>query len=195
MRSAIYTIGAALLGLTALWHATDGARAITAEGARRVGVADNPRPVPRFWVETMHGAWEEPGAAGATLIEFIYTTCPTICQVSGGDFAELRDHLAGQGLRVPMYSISFDPEQDDIEAMQNYAELHTATGDPWTVARPRMQDLSKLLRSFEVTVIPDNWGGYEHNVAVLLVDGEGRFAGAFDTRAFDQIAAAVKGGL
>jgi protein SCO1/2 len=195
MRSIVYTTSAALLGLAALWAATDGARAITAEGARRVAVADNPRPVPRFPVETMHGTWEEPGAAGPTLVEFIYTTCPTICQVSGGDFAELRDHLADQGLSVPMYSISFDPEQDDTEAMQTYAELHTATGDPWTVARPKMEDLSTVLRSFDVTVIPDNWGGYEHNIAVLLIDGQGRFAGAFDTRAFDQIAAAVKGAL
>jgi protein SCO1/2 len=195
MRSIVYTTGAALLGLAALWAAPDGARPITAQRARRVAVADNPRPVPRFPVETMHGTWEEPGAAGPTLVEFIYTTCPTICQVSGGDFAELRDHLADQGLSVPMYSISFDPEQDDVEAMHTYAELHTATGDPWTVARPRMEDLSTVLRSFDVTVIPDNWGGYEHNIAVLLIDAQGRFAGAFDTRAFDQIASALKGAL
>lgn len=195
MHGAFYTTGAALLGLATLWQATDGGRAITAEGARRVAVAETPRRVPRFPVETMHGAWEEPGAAGPTLVEFIYTTCPTICQASGGDFAELRDHLANRGLRVPMYSISFDPEQDDAEAMQTYAEMHTATGDPWTVARPRIENLSMVLRSFDVTVIPDKWGGYEHNIAVLLIDGQGRFAGAFDTRAFDQIAAAVKGAL
>lgn len=194
MRGAVYTIGAALLGLAALWQATDGLRAITAEGARRVAVADNPRPVPPLPVETMTGQWVVP-AQGPALVEFIYTTCPTICQVSGGDFAELRDHLAGAGLSVPMYSISFDPKQDDLEAMQNYADLHTATGDPWTVARPRLNDLPELLRSFDVTVIPDNWGGYEHNIAVLLIDTKGRFAGAFDTRAFDQITQAIEGAL
>ena len=194
MRGAVYTVGAALLGLAALWLATDGLRAVTAEGARRVAVADNPRPVPRLPVETMAGEWVVP-AQGPALVEFIYTTCPTICQASGGDFAELRDHLARAGLSVPMYSISFDPAQDDLGAMRNYADLHSATGDPWTIARPRLNDLSVLLRTFDVTVIPDNWGGYEHNIAVLLIDAEGRFTGAFDTRAFDQITQAVESAL
>ena len=194
MRGAIYTIGAALVGCAALWQATDGARAITAEGARRVAVADTPRLVPPIVVETMAGASVVP-AEGPALVEFIYTTCPTICQVLGGDFAELRDHLAAEDLSVPMFSISFDPKNDDLQAMRTYAGLHTATGDPWTIARPHLDDLPALLRTFDVTVIPDNWGGYEHNIAVLLIDGDGRFAGAFDTRAFAEIIHAVRGAL
>lgn len=194
MRGAFYTLAAALLGCAALWQATDGLRAITAEGARRVAVADHPRPVPPIAVETMSGDWVIP-AKGPALVEFIYTRCPTVCQVSGGDFAELRDHLEAKGLRVPMYSISFDPENDDPTALRNYADLHAATGDPWTIARPRIADLPALLQAFDVTVIPDQWGGYEHNMAVLLIDAKGRFAGAFDTRAFDRISSAVEGAL
>ena len=192
MRSAAITLSAALLGCATLWQATDGLRAITAEGARRLEVARNPRPVPPVPVETMHGHWVTPWAQGPALVEFIYTACPTICQTSGGDFARLRDHLAASGVHVPMYSISFDPETDDAQAMLDYAELHTATGDPWAIARPKHKDLAKLLRIFEVTVIPDGWGGYEHNIAVLLINKEGAFAGAYDTRAFDKITAALE---
>lgn len=195
MRSTLYTIGAAVLGCAALWQATDGLRAITAEGARRVTIADSPAPVPPIELETMSGEMRPLGSGGPTLIEFIYTTCPTICQTSGGDFAELRDHLHASGLVVPMISVSFDPEQDDLDALRNYAELHSATGKPWTVARPQVADLPALLRTFRVTVIPDNWGGYEHNIAVLLINGDGKFAGVFDTRAFDNITHAVEQAL
>lgn len=192
MRGALYTLGAALLGCATLWQATDGLKAITAEGARRVSVARDPRPVPIVPIETMQGDWVALGQTGPALVEFIYTTCPTICQISGGDFAELRDHLQAADLAVPMYSVSFDPENDDLDALLNYADLHSATGDPWTAARPHSADLPALLRVFDVTVIPDEWGGYEHNIAVLYINAQGEFAGAFDTRAFDDIQAAIE---
>ena len=195
MRCTLYTICAAVLGCAALWQATDGLRAITAEGARRVAIAHSPAPVPAIVLETMSGEMHPLGSSGPTLIEFIYTTCPTICQTSGGDFAELRDHLQTSGLVVPMISVSFDPEQDSLDALRNYAELHNATGKPWTIARPQVADLPELLRTFRVTVVPDNWGGYEHNIAVLLIDGDGKFTGAFDTRAFDDITQAVEQAL
>lgn len=192
MRGAVLTLGAALLGCAAIWQATNGLQAFTAEGARRLAVARDPRPVPPAELETMQGAQVQLASGGPALVEFIYTTCPTICQTSGGDFAELRDHLARAGLSVPMYSVSFDPTQDDRDALLAYGEAHTATGDPWTIARPREEDLDSLLKTFEVTVIPDGWGGYTHNIAVLLINSEGAFAGAFDTRAFGAIQAALE---
>lgn len=195
MKAHLKSIGAACLGCIALWQVTDGGRAITAEGARRVAVADNPKPVPPYVIELMTGDFTAITARGPALIEFIYTSCPTICQTSGGDFAELRDHLQARGMNIPMYSISFDPETDDLIALQNYAEMHSATGDPWTVARPMAQDLERLLDVFDVTVIPDKWGGYEHNIAVLLINKQGEFSGVFDTRAFDRITSALRQSL
>ena len=195
MKAYLKSIGAACLGCIALWHATDGGRAITAEGARRVAVADHPKPVPAFVIELMNGDVTPITGQGPVLVEFIYTSCPTICQTSGGDFAQLRDHLRAHGIQIPMYSISFDPEIDDLAALNNYADLHNATGDPWMIARPMVQDLDHLLDVFDVTVIPDNWGGYEHNIAVLLINENGAFSGAFDTQAFDRITQAVRRAL
>lgn len=194
MGQTFYTTCAALLGCAALWHATDGFRAVTAEGARRIEVAEAPVPVPPFPLQVMDGRWIDfPGSGQApVLLEFIYTACPTVCQVSGGDFAELGQRLAAAGRAVPMYSISFDPVKDDLAALQSYAEDHGATGGIWTVARPTPADLARILGLFGVTVIPDGWGGYTHNVAVLLIDRNGAFAGAFDTRDFEAIRAAVE---
>ena len=189
----ISAVGAAVIGGASLYHATDGLQAFTAEGARRVIVAETQPPVPEFMVEDMSGAQQSlrPHSDEIVLIEFIYTTCPTICQTSGGEFAELRDALSGKGAEVRMLSISFDPEVDDLEALCDYAELHTATGNPWSVARLSADDLDRVLDFFRVTVIPDNWGGYQHNTAVLLINGDGNLAGIYDTIAIDQIVEAV----
>jgi len=193
MRQLIITTVAALLGCTMLWRATDGFRAITAEGARRVQISANPEPVPSVVLETMDGSWQSLNNPDSpVLLEFIYTTCPTICQTSGGDFAELRDFLLQYNLQVPMFSVSFDPETDTLENMQDYAKWHTATGMPWTVGRPLPQDLEPLLDLFRITVIPDGWGGYQHNVAVLLINRDGAFSGAFDTRDYNAIRAALE---
>lgn len=94
-----------------------------------------------------------------------------------------------------MYSISFDPDVDGPAELRSYAEAHGASGDPWTLVRPEPDDLAALLSTFGVTVIPDGWGGYQHNVAVLLVNRDGAFAGAFDTRDFNEIAGAVEAAL
>jgi protein SCO1/2 len=187
------TIGAALLGLTGLYHATDGLQAFTAEGARRVAVAKHRPYVPDITFEDMTGTSQSlrPQSGETVLVEFIYTTCPTICQTAGGDFAQLRDALVQTRENVRMISVSFNPANDTLAALGDYAELHTASGSPWTVARVDVAQRAQVLDFFNVTVIPDEWGGFQHNTAVLLIEPDGRHTGVFDTDALAQIACAV----
>jgi protein SCO1/2 len=194
IRPVLYTLASVSLGVASLWSATDGFQAITEEGSRRIQIAETRPSVPAFSLETMSGRFEHLPENGnkPVLLEFIYTTCPDFCQISGGDFAELRDHLVSEEVDVRMYSVTFDPEVDQLEQLQIYGENHNADESVWTVARPEQDVLPSLLDFFRVTVIPDNWGGYQHNIAVLLINSEGQFAGVFDTRAFDEIAQAVK---
>lgn len=193
MTSVTLTFGAALLGVATLYHATDGLTAFTAEGARRVAVAKHQPLVPDITFEDMRGVQQSlrPQSDETVLVEFIYTTCPTICQVAGGDFADLRDTLVQDGKNVRLMSISFDPLNDTYAAMSDYADLHTATGTPWTVARVAKAQRAQILDFFNVTVIPDGWGGFQHNTAVLLIDSDGHHTGVFDTDAITQIANAV----
>lgn len=174
-----------LLGLVALWAATDGFEALTEEGARRFDVAHNPRPVPVFELEAMSGQTMQlphSPVGNVSLVEFIYTTCPTICQTAGGEFSRLRDRLAEAGLQaaVRMVSVSFDPERDDPDAMRSYAELHGARGDPWTIARVARPDLDDLKQTFGIRVIADEWGGYQHNAAIHVIDAAGRLVAIHD---------------
>ncbi len=193
----IFPLLAALMGGGFLWQATDGLRAITAEEARRISVAENPRSVPETYLQAMDGAAIPllPQKNETVLVEFIYTSCGDICQVAAFDFSEIRDQLALENADVRMISISFDPEQDTPEQLSYYGEAHNADGTLWTVARPvslsEDQTLSDLLELFGVTVIANEWGGFEHNTAIHLIDENGQFSRVFDTDDVDQVVATV----
>lgn len=185
MHAAIASLVIIVAGSSLLWQATDGLEALTTEGARRFQVATAPPALPDLLLEDMEGREIMMGASGdgiTTFAEFIYTTCPTICVQAGEEMARLRDRLIEEELedQVRLLSISFDPTYDDPAAMSAYGELHGADGRIWTIARPHPDDLAVMLESFGVQVIPDGYGGYEHNAALHLVDRSGRLSRIFD---------------
>lgn len=185
LRTAIAALLVAIAGMAALSTATVGFRAFTTEGARRLAVLDAPRPVGGAPLIDMNGQLfvlaGEPGKF--VLVEFIYTSCPTICAALGDAFAALRNEIALRGLsqRARMVSISFDLARDGPEALRDYAAVHRADGRVWTVARPRDEAaLRSLLDAFGIVVIPDGAGGFVHNAAIHLVDEEGRLSAIYD---------------
>lgn len=164
--------------------ATDGLAALTTEGARRLSATRDAPELPRVAIETMAGTVAPlPAMPRATVVEFIYTTCPDICQAAGDEMAQLRDRLAGGPLadRVRLVSVSFDPARDDPAQMAKYGRWHDADGTVWTVARPEdAQDLPRLLDAYGVTVIPDRFGGFAHNTALHVVSPSGRLSAILD---------------
>ena len=113
------------------------------------------------------------------VVDFIYTRCPTLCQAMGGTFGQLADRLPADD--VTLLSISFDTARDTPEALGEYARWHRADGSHWRLAR--VADpiaLELLLDTFGVVVIPDEYGGFQHNAAVHIVDDEGQLARVLD---------------
>ncbi len=183
------------IGSSVLWCATDSLQAVTAEGARRVSVLRVKPAVTDVGLETMLGSTTRLIDGGKfTFVEFIYTRCPTICRTTGTNLARLRDRLASDGLsnRVRILSISFDPRNDDKSALASYGKAHGANGEIWTVARSSPADLLKLLGTFGVVVIPDAFGGFEHNAALHIVDPTGRLVSILDIDDIDGAVSAVR---
>ena len=203
LQSAAPVIAVLSLGLSVLSVATDGFQAVTEEGARRLRIAREAPAVTALSLEDMHGrgivlggrvANDTSGSGRSVdLVEFIYTTCPTVCQAAGSDYARLRDKLVEAGLAgsVRLLSVSFDPANDDGPAMRDYAGRHGANGVVWTVARLRADDLIRVQDEYGLRVIPDQWGGFQHNAAVHLVNHQGRLSGIFDINDVDGIFNAV----
>ena len=197
MRPFLIPVAIAAIGTGTLWYATDGVRAVTTEGARRVQIAAAPPTVSsaRLLDNTGEIINLVAPAGGVALVEFIYTTCPTVCVSAGILFSQLRDRLTEEGLvsRVRLFSISFDPERDGPEALAAYADAHGVDGRIWKVGVPRNADLPRILSEFGITVIDDNFGGYEHNAAVHVVDSNRRLIGIHDTDDIPGVVAAVRG--
>jgi len=184
VRTAVATLVIAVVAGAALWQATDGLRAFTTEGARRLAVLEQPRPVPDVRLIDVRGreqaSTDENGRA--VVVEFIYATCPTICTALGESFARLRSDIDAAGLadRVRLISISFDLARDGPEALRDYAEAHGADGRVWTVARPENElALHSLLKVFDVIVIPDGAGGFVHNAALHVIGQNGKLKAIF----------------
>ncbi len=175
-------------GPALLWQTTDQGRALTAESARRLAAVSRGTPVSPFTLETMSGATARvPGQGKVAIVEFIYTSCPTICQSAGADMRQLADRVRAAGLsdRVALYSVSFDPGFDTVDKLADYGERHDADGALWTITRPQESVLPRLLDEFGIIVLPDRMGGYTHNVAVHVVGPDGRIGGIHDTGDFD----------
>lgn len=195
MHPALASLGALALGLGMLGLASDGFAALTTESARRAEALRDAPAMPRISIETMASSIEPlPAASRATVVEFIYTTCPDICQAAGAEMAQLRDRLATGPLagRVRLVSLSFDPARDDPAQMADYARWHEADGAVWTVARPAdARDLPRLLDAYGVTVIPDRIGGLTHNTALHVLTPSGRLAAILDMDDLDGAEAAL----
>ena len=80
-----------------------------------------------------------------------------------------------------LLSISFDPAHDDTEQLGRYAATWRANPRYWRIATvPDSVQLQRLLQAWQVVVISDALGGFEHNAALLVIDQHGRLVRIFD---------------
>jgi protein SCO1/2 len=64
---------------------------------------------------------EELDDGRAVALQFIFTTCTTICPVMAQTFARLEEELGDDRGRVHLVSISIDPEQDTPARLREYS--------------------------------------------------------------------------
>ena len=166
---------------------TEGFEVWTAEGARRLQVADAPVSAPYAVLvgndlagETLHEVLTHPGRV--TIASFIYTRCASVCLAVGSNFQQLQQAIdALPAPDIGLLSISFDPAHDDAEQLRRHAALWHADARHWRMATvPDATQLQRLLDAWQVVVIDDGRGGFEHNAALLVIDRRGRLVRIFD---------------
>lgn len=86
---------------------------------------------------------------GPLVVNFIFTTCTTICPVMTATFAQMRRELGIASSRVRLVSISIDPEHDTPEVLARYAERFD-TPPGWTFLTGSPADVERVLRAFDV---------------------------------------------
>ena len=73
---------------------------------------------------------DEIGNNSPVLLNFIFTSCSTICPVLSSTFSDFQEKLGDEANNITMISISIDPQYDRPGKLREYAKLFNA-GDQW----------------------------------------------------------------
>jgi len=122
------------------------------------------------------------------VMDFVYTTCTTVCPVLSAIFGQLQDRLGDRlGREVSLVSLSVDPGRDTPQRLKAYADRHqTREGWVWltgnkTTVDQVLQGLGAYTPEFE-----------DHPSMVLVGDGQsGRWVRFFGFPGPDQLLAEV----
>lgn len=90
-----------------------------------------------------------------TLVQFIFTSCTTICPVMGAVFGGAQGDIASIAPNYRMVSISIDPEYDTPERLREFAARQNANRD-WVLLTGSSDDVMKVIKAFDVLYQGDN---------------------------------------
>lgn len=122
------------------------------------------------------------------VVSFFFTSCRSICPAIMRGMARLQDGLDQRGVEgVRLVSITVDPEHDTPETLRAYAgELGVKatrwtllTGDPASIKRVVVDGFKTPMDPAQRT--PSEPMDIAHTGKVVLVDGQGRIRGYYDT--------------
>lgn len=103
-------------------------------------------------------------------LQFIYTTCTTICPVLTATFAQVQGRLASAHADYLMVSVSIDPEYDTPKRLSAYAQRFSADGH-WVFLTGKAEDIQASLRAFDA--LYPSFNKMNHQPATFLKAGEG----------------------
>jgi len=110
------------------------------------------------------------------VIDFFFTSCPVVCPLMMSNLKPLYDLYANSD-KIEFLSISVDPDNDSLAAMQAYAERVGITDDRWLLARAPIEEVSNLMEKGFMIDSADLPGG--HPTHYILVDAQGRIRGYY----------------
>ena len=109
------------------------------------------------------------------LVEFFFTTCPTICPKMNANMVKIQNEFYGNP-DFGIASFSIDPEHDTPQVLKAYAKEKGATLKNWhfmTGEKEKIYDLSNKGFKLYAGVNKDVEGGFEHSGLFALIDKKG----------------------
>jgi protein SCO1/2 len=94
--------------------------------------------------------------ADAVLLNFIFTSCTSVCPPMSQTFAATQERLGSRASQLQLVSISIDPEHDTPKRLQAYAQRFGA-GPQWTFHTGTQASVDAVQRAFQV-YRPDKMG-------------------------------------
>ena len=107
---------------------------------------------PNVTLVSMDGTKTQLAAAlnhdGPIMLQFIFTTCPTICPVMSSTLSAAQQKLGDDLGKMRMVSISIDPEHDTPERLREYARKFRA-GPQWLFLTGSVEDIEAVQKAFD----------------------------------------------
>jgi protein SCO1/2 len=124
------------------------------------------------------------------VVNFIYTSCTTVCPVSSATFQQLQQRLAASSLgkEVVLVSITVDPLRDTPQRLREYGARYSAA-EGWTWLTGAKPDVDGALKGF---------GAYsprfeDHPATVLVGDARaGKWTRFFGFPSVDDLVARIE---
>lgn len=111
------------------------------------------------------------------LVYFYFSTCPDVCMPTTVLLAEVQEELKKKqalGDKAVLLSISFDPENDTHERLEEYSGYFNADPNAWFFLRGNDEEqMKELAKQYRVGVEKVDDGNFIHNNNFILVDSQG----------------------
>ncbi|GGD46250.1 SCO family protein [Muriicola marianensis] len=109
------------------------------------------------------------------VVEFFFTTCPTICPIMNQNLVEIQDEFR-EFDNFGIASFTINPEYDTPIVLKAYAEKYGITDMDWNLLTGSQEEVMKLANEgFNIFAAsdPNVPGGFEHSGLFALVDKNG----------------------
>ncbi|MEO7066060.1 MAG: SCO family protein [Rhodanobacter sp.] len=115
------------------------------------------------------------------LVTMFYTSCTMVCPMIIDTIKMTRKALDEPARdQLDMLAVSFDPANDDVATLRQYADTRKLDTKHWTLARTEPQAVLQLaaLLGVQYRQLPD--GEFNHSSTLILLDAEGRIVARTD---------------
>lgn len=117
------------------------------------------------------------------LVEFFFTTCPTICPRMNSNLIQIQNNFEGID-NFGVASFTINPNYDTPEVLKAYAEKYGVTNPNWHLMTGEQNAIYKLANEgFNLYTAEDESveGGFEHSGNFALIDKNGFIRSRFDS--------------
>ncbi|HBP45568.1 MAG TPA: hypothetical protein DD635_06665 [Flavobacteriales bacterium] len=131
-------------------------------------------------------------SAQLRVVDFFFTTCPTICPIMSSQMARLQEGIRTKGLEgeVRLVSHTVDPDYDTPSRLKSYGERLGQDPEIWKLLTGNKEDLYDIARNgYFLTAIESDTaaGGIFHSDLFALIDRSGRIRGYYDGTDTDEV--------
>lgn len=176
------------VGALALWRLAN--RIGKPAAAERAAYNElNQATLPALWVLPSFALKADTGAiihdadleGHITILDFMFTTCTTVCPRITATLVSLQRQLPDPRLRF--ISVSVDPEHDTQDALSRYRKLWNAQEARWALLSPNPKELEQISEGMRVAVEPsdDVRNPILHSSLLFLVDADRAVRGIYNS--------------